>query len=83
MALSKGKILEEHLLQSAFHQTPGDEFTFQQENNLKHKAKNTLELLTKKTANVPEWPSYSFDFNLFENLWQYVKIVVKQSMINN
>jgi hypothetical protein len=38
--------------------------TFQQDNNLKHKAKSTLELLTKKTMNVPEWPSYSFDLNL-------------------
>jgi hypothetical protein len=34
-------------------------FTFQQDNNLKHKAKCTLELLTKMTLNVPEWPSYS------------------------
>uniref|UniRef100_A0A8C7QBV3 SLIT-ROBO Rho GTPase-activating protein 1 n=1 Tax=Oncorhynchus mykiss TaxID=8022 RepID=A0A8C7QBV3_ONCMY len=25
-------------------------------NNLKHKTKSTLELLTKKTMNVPEWP---------------------------
>ena len=46
---------------SAFHQTLGDEFPFQQDNNLKHKAKYTLELLTKKTVNVPGWLSYSFD----------------------
>jgi hypothetical protein len=67
--LSTGKILEENLVQSAFQQTLGEEFTFQQDNNLKHKTKSTLELLTKKTVNVPEWPSYSFDLNL-ENLWQ-------------
>ena len=36
--------------------------TFQQDNNLKHKAKSTLELFTKKTVNVPEWPSFSFDY---------------------
>ena len=48
--LSTCKILEENLVQSAFHQTLGDEFTFQQDNNLKHKAKSTLELLTKKTV---------------------------------
>ena len=47
-----GHILEENLVQSAFHQTMGDEFTFQQDNNLKHKAKSTLVLLTKKTVNV-------------------------------
>jgi hypothetical protein len=43
--------------------TPGDNFTIQQDNNLKHKAKYTLELLTKMTLNVAEWPSYSFDLN--------------------
>ena len=45
MGLSRGKILEENLFQSAVHQTLGDEFTFQQDNNLKHKAKSTLELI--------------------------------------
>jgi hypothetical protein len=30
-----------------------DKFTFQQDNNLKHKPKYTLELLTKTTLNVP------------------------------
>jgi hypothetical protein len=55
MELSTVKnILEENLVQSAFHQTLRDYFTFQQDNNLKHKAKSTLELLTKKTVNVPE-----------------------------
>ena len=55
--LSTGKILEENLFQCAFQQTLGDKFTFQQDNNLKHKAKYTLEFLTKMTLYVPEWPS--------------------------
>jgi hypothetical protein len=55
--ISTCKILDENLIQSAFHQTLGDEFTFQQDNNIKHKAKSTLKLLTKKTVNVPKWPS--------------------------
>ena len=58
MELNTGKILEENLVQYAFHQTLEDVFTFQQDNNLKHKGKSTLELLTKKTVNVPEWLSY-------------------------
>ena len=37
---------------------------------------STLELLTKKTVNVPECPSYSFDLNLLENQWQDLKMVV-------
>ena len=53
MELSTGKILKENLVQPAFHQTLGDHFTFQQDSNLKHKAKYTLQLLTKKTVNVP------------------------------
>ena len=66
---SIGTILKQNLVQSAFQPTLGDEFTFQQDNNLKHKAKSTLELLTKTTLNVPEWPSYSFDRNCLENQW--------------
>ena len=53
MEQSTGKILEENMVQSAFHQTLGDEFTFQQDNNPIHKAISILELLTKKTVNVP------------------------------
>ena len=56
------------MVQSAFQSVLGDKFTFQQDNNLKHKAKYTRELLTKMTMNVPEWPSYSFDEKWLENL---------------
>ena len=52
IAISTGKILEENLFQSAFHQKLGDKFTFQQENNLKHKAKYTLPSLTKTVLNA-------------------------------
>ena len=76
MELSTGKILEENLVQSEFHQTLGDEFTFQQDNNLKHKAKSILQLLIKKTVNVPEWPSYSFDLNPLNNICHDLKMVV-------
>jgi hypothetical protein len=41
---------------SDLHQTLGEEFTFQQDNNLQHYAKFKLELLTKKTVNVLESP---------------------------
>ena len=50
-----GKIIEENLDQSAFHLRLGGEFIFQQDNNLKHKVKSTLELHIKKT--VTERPS--------------------------
>ena len=73
--LSTGNILEENLVQSAFQKTLGEKLTFQQHNNLKHKAKSTLELLTKKTVNDPESPNYSVDLNFLENLWKDLKMV--------
>ena len=76
MEVSIGKILEQNLVQSAFQQNQGVEFTFHQDNNLKHKAKSTQECLTKKTMNFPEWLSYSFDLNLLEHLRQDLKMVV-------
>ena len=76
MELSTGKILEENLVQFVFHHKLGDEFACQQDTNIKPKANSTLELITKKTVNVVEWSSYSFDLNLLENLWQDLKIVV-------
>ena len=69
--LNTCKILEKNLVQ-----TLGDKFTFQQDNNINHKGKYTLELLTKMTWNVPEWPSYSFDLNRLVNLWQDLKMAV-------
>ena len=66
------------MAQFTLHQSLGDEFTFQLDNNLKQKAESTQEMLTKKTVNVPEWPSYRFDLNLLENLWQDLKMVVYQ-----
>uniref|UniRef100_A0AAZ3RIR6 Uncharacterized protein n=1 Tax=Oncorhynchus tshawytscha TaxID=74940 RepID=A0AAZ3RIR6_ONCTS len=76
IGVSTGKILAENLFQSAFQQTLGDKSTCQQVNNLKHKAKSTLELLTKTTLNVPEWPHYSFDLNWLKDLWQDLKMAV-------
>ena len=54
--LSTGKIIEENLVQSAFQQTLGDKLTFHQDNNLKHKAKYTLEFLTMTTLKVLRGP---------------------------
>jgi hypothetical protein len=55
MEVNTGKIIEDNLVPSAFHQTLGDEFTFEQDNNLKHKAKSTLELLSKNS----QWSTVS------------------------
>ena len=49
MEIITGKILKENLVHSAFQQTLGEEFPFQKD-NLKHKAKSTLELLYQVTV---------------------------------
>ena len=48
------RILDENLLESAMNLNLGRRFTLQQDNDLKHKAKVTLEWLNKKKINVLE-----------------------------
>ena len=50
------RILDENLLESAINLKLGRRFTFQQDKDLKHKAKATLEWLNKKKINVLDWP---------------------------
>ena len=50
------RILDENLLESAINLKLGRRFTFQQDNDPKHKVKATLEWLKKKKIIVLEWP---------------------------
>ena len=77
------KILDENLLQSAQDLRLGQMFTFQQDNDLKHKAKTTQEWLRDKSLNVLEWPSQRPDLNPFEHLWSDLKIAVQRRSPSN
>jgi hypothetical protein len=77
IGLSTGKIIEEHLVPSVFQQTLGDKFTFQQVNNLKHKAKLYTGVAYQDDIECSR-PCYTFDLNRLENLWQDLKMAVQQ-----
>ena len=77
------RILDENLLGSVMNLKLGRRFTFQQDNDPKHKAKATLEWLNKKKINVLEWPSQSPDLNPIEHLWRDLKIAVHRRSHSN
>ena len=77
------KILEENLLPSGRKLKLGQKFTFQHDNDPKHRYKSTLELLRNKNINVLEWPSQSPDLNPIKNLWHDLRIAVHQCSTHN
>lgn len=69
------RVLRDYLLPS-FQNISGDPFIFQQDGAPCHRSRSTLSWLERNHIQRLDWPAYSPDMNIVENLWGYMTRIV-------
>lgn len=74
--------LEEYLLPYLDEQPLSQQYLFQHDNAPSHKAQRTLAFLETNAVEVlQDWPPYSPDLNIIENMWAFIKRKLRQENI--
>jgi hypothetical protein len=75
------KVIRNYLVKSIKRLFPNGNFIFMQDNDPKHKAHDTLNLLKRLHIPTMEWPPYSPDLNPIENLWSILDQKLKERTV--
>jgi transposase len=69
------RVIRDYLLPNT-HDICGDHFTFQQDGAPCHRSNSTRAFMQRRNVTLLDWPAYSPDMNIIENLWGYLTQVV-------
>jgi transposase len=75
--------LDQYLVPFLDGQPLSKTYVFQHDNAPSHKAYSTQAFLLNNVIEMlPSWPPYSPDLNVIENMWAYLKQVIRRESVN-